>query len=88
MAGHTRIILLVSSLALAILFAMIAGVFHGYVKTVTDKSPDINSTKAQSWVRICTWLAVLFGIASAITGYMVYRSNRTKAEIELDSSSK
>lgn len=87
MNHKTTAILLACSLVLAVLFAVLAGVFHGFIQSATSAAPQIDSKKAKKWVSICMWLAIAFALLTLGAGYALSRQKHADALVNAQSAS-
>lgn len=71
--------ILICSLLLAIMFAVIAGTFHGFVNEAVKAAPDIDSKNAKLFVGICTWLAVILVLVALGAAVLQFRRHKPKA---------
>lgn len=87
MNHKTTAVLLACSLVLSVLFAVLAGVFHGFIQSATSAAPQLDAKKAKKWVSICMWLAVVFALLSLGAGYALTRKKHVDALVGAQSAS-
>jgi len=80
--GATKVVVLVAAVAFTLVFAILAGVFGGFVKKAVGECPALTdeSKSAHTWVHVCTWCTVFSAAVALVVGFVLTRESRTAAE--------